>query len=84
LYIYYTITMKTSLIKQCLDILNRDDVKGELKLLLDPISEFILYEIRPYTYIIIVLLFMIFLIALVNLILLILFIRNKYQIPLVK
>ena len=71
--------MKHTLVKQCLDILKRDDVKSDLKLLIDPVLEFIIFEIRPYTYIIIVLLFMIFIMVVINLILLIFFIRNNYQ-----
>ena len=38
--------MKDSLLKQCLDVLKREDVKTELKLLLNPIIEFILFEIK--------------------------------------
>ena len=56
--------MKDSLLKQCLDVLKREDVKTELKLLLNPIIEFILFEIRPYTYVTILLLFMIFVMVL--------------------
>jgi len=69
---------ESSLVNQCLDILKRDDVKSELKLLLKPVIEFILYEIRPYTYIMILLLFMIFIMILANLFLLTLLLRNKY------
>lgn len=69
--------MKDSLLKQCLDILKREDVKTELKLLLNPIIEFILFEIRPYTYVTILLLFMIFVMVLANLALFIWFMRNK-------
>jgi len=69
--------MKDSLLKQCLDVLKREDVKTELKLLLNPIIEFILFEIRPYTYVTILLLFMIFIMVLANLALVIWFMRNK-------
>jgi len=69
--------MKDSLLKQCLDVLKREDVKTELKLLLNPIIEFILFEIRPYTYVTILLLFMIFIMVLANLALFIWFMRNK-------
>jgi hypothetical protein len=69
--------MKDSLLKQCLDVLKREDVKTELKLLLNPIVEFILFEIRPYTYVTILLLFMIFVMVLANLALFIWFMRNK-------
>ena len=69
--------MKDSLLKQCLDVLKREDVKTELKLLLNPIIEFILFEIRPYTYVTILLLFIIFVMVLANLALFIWFMRNK-------
>ncbi len=74
---YPHIIMKDSLLKQCLDVLKREDVKTELKLLLNPIIEFILFEIRPYTYVTILLLFMIFVMVLANLALFIWFMRNK-------
>ena len=37
--------------EQCIDILKRDDIKQEMKVLSKPIIEFILYEINPYIYI---------------------------------
>ena len=68
---------QSALLKQCLDVLKREDVKTEMKLLLNPIIEFILFEIRPYTYVTILLLFMIFVMVLANLALFIWFMRNK-------
>ena len=52
--------MKDSLVQQCLDILKREDVKKEMKLVFAPIIDFILYEINPYIYITVALVFMIF------------------------
>jgi len=69
--------MKDSLVQQCLDILKRDDIKNEFKMLLKPIIDFILYEINPYIYIIVTLVFMIFIMILAILIILILLLRNK-------
>lgn len=69
--------MKDSLVKQCLEILKRDDIKNEFKLLLAPIIDFILYEINPYIYMIITLVFIIFLMILAILVILILLLRNK-------
>ena len=69
--------MKNSLIKQCLDILKREDIKNEFKRLLKPVVDFILYEINPYIYIIMSLVFLIFVMILAILIILILIIRNK-------
>lgn len=69
--------MKDSLVQQCLDILKRDDIKNEFKMLLKPIIDFILYEINPYIYITVALVFLIFIMILVILIILILLLRNK-------
>jgi hypothetical protein len=69
--------MKDSLVQQCLDILKRDDIKNEFKMLLKPIIDFILYEINPYIYITVTLVFMIFVMILAILIILILLLRNK-------
>jgi hypothetical protein len=69
--------MKDSLAKQCLDILKRDDVKNEFKLLLKPLIDFILYEINPYIYITVGLVFLIFVMILAILIILIMILRNK-------
>jgi hypothetical protein len=52
--------MKETIVQQCLDILKRDDVKNEFKLMLKPVIDFILYEINPYIYITVTLVFMIF------------------------
>jgi hypothetical protein len=69
--------MKDSFVQQCLDILKRDDIKNEVKMLLKPVIDFILYEINPYIYIIMSLVFLIFVMILAILIMLILIIRNK-------
>jgi len=72
--------MKTSFVQQCLNILKRDDIKNEFKMLLKPIIDFILYEINPYIYIIVCFVFLIFVMILAILIMLILIIRNKISI----
>ena len=69
--------MKDSLAKQCLDILKRDDVKNEVKILFSPVLDFILTEINPYIYITVTLVFMIFIMILAILIILVLLLRNK-------
>jgi hypothetical protein len=69
--------MKDSLAKQCLDILKRDDVKDEIKILLKPLIDFILYEINPYIYMTVSLVFLIFIMILAILIILIMILRNK-------
>jgi hypothetical protein len=69
--------MKDSLVQQCLDILKRDDIKNEFKLIFKPVIDFILYEINPYIYITVALVFLIFVMILVILIILIMILRNK-------
>ena len=69
--------MKETIVQQCLDILKRDDVKKEFKLMLKPVIDFILYEINPYIYITVILVFMIFIMILSILIILIFILRNK-------
>jgi hypothetical protein len=70
-------TMKDSLVQQCLDVLKRDDIKNEFKMLLKPIIDFILYEIYPYIYITVTLVFIIFLMILAILVILFMLLRNK-------
>jgi len=69
--------MKDSLVQQCLDVLKREDIKNECKVLFKPILEFVLYEINPYIYIIVTLVFLIFIMILAILIILIFLLRNK-------
>ena len=69
--------MKDSLVQQCLDILKREDIKNEFKMLLKPVIDFILYEINPYIYITVALVFLIFIMILAILIILIMVLRNK-------
>lgn len=73
--------MKDSLIQQCLDILKRDDIKGELKSFCSPVIELIFNIINPYIYITLFLVFLIFIMILVILVLLILVLRNKSLMP---
>ena len=69
--------MKDSLVQQCLDILKREDIKNEFKILFKPILEFILYEINPYIYVTVTLVFLIFIMILAILVILIFLLRNK-------
>jgi uncharacterized membrane protein (DUF485 family) len=69
--------MKESIVQQCLDILKREDVKHEFKILLKPVIDFILYEINPYIYITVLLVFMIFMMILAILLTLIYILRSK-------
>jgi hypothetical protein len=69
--------MKDSLVQQCLDILKREDIKNEFKMLLKPVIDFILYEINPYIYITVSLVFLIFIMILAILIILIMLLRNR-------
>lgn len=69
--------MKETILKQCLDVLKREDIKQELQLFCKPIIQIIFSIINPYIYIIITLVFIIFLMILAILILLLLILRNK-------
>jgi hypothetical protein len=73
--------MKDTLVQQCLDILKRDDVKNEIKIVLRPLTEFILFEINPYIYITVILVFLIFVMILAILMILIQLLRNKQLFP---
>jgi len=68
-------TTSTGIIRQCLDILKRDDIKYELRKMFTPIIHLILYELNPFIYITVLFVFLIFIINLAILVLLIL--RNK-------
>ena len=52
-------------------------MKNEIKILLRPLTEFILFEINPYIYITVILVFLIFIMILAILMILILLLRNK-------
>jgi hypothetical protein len=69
--------MKDSIVQQCLNILKKDEVKNEFKILLKPVIDLILYEINPYIYITVVLVCVIFIMILAILIILIVILRNK-------
>ena len=69
--------MKESFVQQFLDILKREDIKNEFKMLLKPVIDFILYEINPYIYITVSLVFFIFIMILAILIILIVLIRKQ-------
>jgi hypothetical protein len=69
--------MKETIVQQCLEILKREDVKKECKLLLKPVLDFVLYEINPYIYITVILVFMIFVMILIILLILLFILRNK-------
>ncbi len=67
-----------SLAQQCLDILKREDVKNEFKILFKPLMDFILFEINPYIYITVTLVFLIFIMILAILTILLLLLRNNH------
>jgi hypothetical protein len=69
--------MKETIIQQCLDILKREDIKGELRTFCKPVIEQIFNIITPYVYVTILFVFLIFIMILAILILLILVLRNK-------
>ena len=42
--------IKNALIKECIEVLKRDDVKSEVKTFITPIIDLILIQINPYLY----------------------------------
>jgi len=66
--------MKNTIIKECIDVLKRDDVKREFKTFMTPIIDIVLDQINPYLY-----LCMIFVIIsfLLHLGIFVLLLRNK-------
>lgn len=69
--------MKDSLVQQCLDILKKEDIKNELKILFTPVLDFLLYELNPYIYITVTMVLLNFVMILAILIILIFLLRNK-------
>ena len=65
------------LINQCLNILKREDVKRELKILISPLINMILVEIYPYIYLSLIFVIISFLLHLGIFVLLL---RNKSNI----
>jgi hypothetical protein len=73
--------MKETLVQQCLNILKKDDIKNELKTLIKPVINIVLYEIKPYIYVVAILLCMILVVNFMMFIILMFLIRNKQFIP---
>jgi hypothetical protein len=65
-----------TIIQTCLDILKREDIKKDCKMLFKPILDFILYDFAPYIYLLLGLIFIIFLMILAILILLVFILRR--------
>jgi hypothetical protein len=70
-------SFKDTIIYQCLDILKREDIKREMKLLFQPVVEYIWYEINPYMNIILAFVFILFVLNLAIFIILVIILRNK-------
>jgi len=68
--------MNDTFIKQCIEIIHREDVKKELKEFIKPIINIIFYEIYPYIYLSLIFVIISFLLILGIFILLIR--SNKY------
>ena len=69
--------MERHLIQECLSILNRDEVKDNIRVALSPTIDLIFTYVRPYIYITVSLVVLMFLLVLAILILLITILRNK-------
>ena len=70
--------MNDTFIKQCIEIIHREDVKKELKEFIKPIINIIFYEIYPYIYLSLIFVIISFLLILGIFILLL---RSKIFIP---
>jgi len=70
--------MSDSMIVQCLEILKRDDIKYELRVLFSPVIEFIFFHLKPYLYLFLGLFVFMFLLILGILFLLIQVLRTKH------
>jgi len=77
MFMCYSMSMKETIVRQCLDVLKRDDIKYHLRVLFAPIIELMVIEMNPYIYVALVLIFLIFMLLLAILSLLILILRNK-------
>jgi hypothetical protein len=76
--------MKDTFIKQCIDLLKREDIKNELGILCKPLIQFILCEIYPYLYILAAFIFFIILMILAILFMLMNVLRNMKKFVLEK
>ncbi len=68
-------TLKDDVIKECLDVLSREDVKEEFKEIMKPVIDMILKKLFPYIYISVLFVFISFLLILGIFVLLM---RNKF------
>jgi hypothetical protein len=66
-------------INKCLELLKSSDVKNEIKIILSPLTDLIIYEIYPYIYMIIFLVFLIFVFIFIILIILLLLLKNGWK-----
>ncbi len=67
-------TLKDDVIKECLEVLSREDVKEEFKEIMKPVIDMILKKLFPYIYISVLFVFISFLLILGIFVLLM---RNK-------
>ena len=70
--------IKETIVNECLNVLNREDVKKELKNIMRPLIDMLIKEIYPYIFLSIIFVFISFLLILGIFILLL---RNKMLIP---
>jgi hypothetical protein len=69
--------MKETLVQQCLTILQRDDIKNEMRSIFSPILGFIFDEISTYVYAMIGSILILFIMVLAILVMLISLVRTK-------
>jgi hypothetical protein len=69
--------MKNTIVQQCLDILQKEDIKNEIRKIVTNITTIALSELNPYIYIISLFGVLLFLLNVAIIILLLLILRNK-------
>jgi hypothetical protein len=69
--------MKNTIVQQCLDILQKEDIKNEIRKIVTNITTIALCELNPYIYIISIFGGLLFLLNIAIIILLLLILRNK-------
>ena len=69
-------------IKSCIEILKSKDVKHEIKNILSPLTDLIIYEVYPYVYGIIFFVFLIFILITIMLVMLLMIMKNASFSPL--
>lgn len=69
--------MKDAIVEQCLDVLKREDIKGEVASFCSPLIDLVLVRLNPYIYTVVTLVCLMFILILANLLILLFILRNR-------